>query len=219
MEIKKNFDKYLAVKKAKHFLKKKQDYLILDTETTGLVFDDVIVQLAITDLDGNTLFNSHIKPTKKNRIWDEIIEIHGITMNDLQNAPSLREAWPTIAEIISGKTLLMYNADFDLRLLRQTAEQDEFELPELRAQDIMKLYSSYVGEWSDYLGNYKYQALPGRNHNANGDCLACLHVIEKMAETEMSLFPRVKGFLRKASEYIQTSGMRVGEQHSKSFIE
>jgi hypothetical protein len=45
----------------------------------------------------------------------------------------------------------------------------------------MSNYASFVGEWNDYHGNYKWQRLPGGDHSAIGDCLATLELIKKMA--------------------------------------
>jgi DNA polymerase-3 subunit epsilon len=47
----------------------------------------------------------------------------------------------------------------------------------------MERYSTWYGDWSDYLGDYRYQALPGGDHTAAGDCLATLRVLTLMAHT------------------------------------
>ena len=61
-------DKDGAINIAREILKHKEDYVILDTETTGLGDSDVIIQISIIDLDGNVLMDSLIKPTKKKRM-------------------------------------------------------------------------------------------------------------------------------------------------------
>jgi len=41
-----------------------RDFVILDTETTGLYDDDEIVSIAIINSDGQTLLNQLVKPVR-----------------------------------------------------------------------------------------------------------------------------------------------------------
>jgi len=56
------FFKFLAAKWAREVLANKKDYVILDTETTGLGCAE-IVQIGIIDLDGKILLDSLVKPS------------------------------------------------------------------------------------------------------------------------------------------------------------
>lgn len=46
---------------ARKFLNELNDYVILDTETTGLGENDIIIQIAIIDLHENDLINTYVK--------------------------------------------------------------------------------------------------------------------------------------------------------------
>jgi DNA polymerase-3 subunit epsilon len=46
----------------------------------------------------------------------------------------------------------------------------------------MLQYAAYVGDWSEYRGSYRRQPLPGGDHTALGDALACLALIKAMAK-------------------------------------
>jgi DNA polymerase-3 subunit epsilon len=168
---------------ARSILDKKHQYVVLDTETSGLDKNDVVLQIAIIDLDGNGLLNSLIKPTKRKRISPDATAVHGIRMSDLVNAPVFAGLVPQIEEIISAKTVLIYNAEFDKRLINQTCEQDKCRRVMMKAECVMIPYSRYIGKWSDYHSSYVYQRLPGGDHTAMGDCYATLEVIKKMART------------------------------------
>ena len=48
----------------------------------------------------------------------------------------------------------------------------------------METYAEWVGEWSDYFGSYKWQPLPGGDHDAVGDAQAALAVLRRMAAGE-----------------------------------
>lgn len=74
---------------------------MLDTETSGLTDDDEIIQIAITDLDGNCLLNQLINPTCD--IYPEAQAVHGISLDLLEDASTFKEVYPDILEAIKGK--------------------------------------------------------------------------------------------------------------------
>lgn len=71
-----------------------ENYVILDVETTGLSSDDEVVELAIIDLKGNTLYNSLIKPSMA--IPEEATAIHHITNDMVFSAPKLSDEFSKI---------------------------------------------------------------------------------------------------------------------------
>lgn len=93
--------------------------VFLDTETTGLDDDAQVVEIAIVDDTGAVLFESLVKPTVP--VEPEAAAIHGIGPDRLASAPT----WPEIAEqvraALEGKIVVIFNSDFDIRLLQQTA--------------------------------------------------------------------------------------------------
>ncbi|TVQ41952.1 MAG: 3'-5' exonuclease [Gloeocapsa sp. DLM2.Bin57] len=80
-----------------------QDYLILDTETTGLGNCEII-ELALIDLTGRALFNERIKPIN-HPIDPKAQEVHGITLEDVQDCRDFLEVWDQVFKLIKGKTL------------------------------------------------------------------------------------------------------------------
>lgn len=93
--------------------------VFLDTETTGLDDDAQVVEIAIVNADGAVIFESYVKPTVS--VDPEAQAVHGISPEKLASAP----AWPEIAgqvrAALEGKTVVIFNSDFDTRLLEQTA--------------------------------------------------------------------------------------------------
>ena len=176
-----------AILWAKNKLAARGNYVILDTETTGLKRNDVVLEIAVIDLDGNELFNSRIKPTKRKRISPDATAIHGIKMTDLQDCPTFAEIKDELENIIAGRTVLIYNAEYDEKLIDQTCEQDECSYFRMRYDCVMIPYSGFIGRWSDYHYDYTFQRLPGGDHSAIGDCRATLKVIHKMANTTLTV--------------------------------
>ena len=152
--------------------------IFLDTETTGLNahYGDELVEIAIVDSEGNTLLNTFVKPTQ-NAYWNEAQRIHGISPAMVENAPTFEELKPTITQICNGKTVVIYNADFDLSFLDDCLIGSKIEC-------CMERFAAFYGEWNEYYGNYKWQNLSiasayvgykfeGKAHRALADTLAC----------------------------------------------
>ena len=99
-----------------------EKYVVLDTETTGINNQAVIIQIAVTDLHGNELLNTLIKPSKKKRMPADAKAVHGINMEALHSAPYFRDIISELSNIIDGKTVLIYNAEYDQRLIEQTCK-------------------------------------------------------------------------------------------------
>ncbi|MBN2246722.1 MAG: 3'-5' exonuclease [Candidatus Aminicenantes bacterium] len=163
-------------------LLKRSDWVILDTETTGLGPRDEIIQIAILNHDNQVLLDTLIKPSQP--ISPAASAIHGIIDKDLLFAPTYKEIYSQVEKCLSGKTVVIYNADYDVRLLMQTHSRYNLRPILLNRQQIqcaMLKYSAWKGElWAD--GSYKWQKLPGGDHTALGDCRATLQLIKKMAE-------------------------------------
>ncbi len=178
-------DRNDAILWARNVLENKQKYLIMDTETSGLADDDEIIQMAIIDFDENVLYNTLIKPKVKKSISRDSTLIHGLTKKDLAEAPFFETAVFKFIDVIKDKTILMYNAEFDARMLRQTCYANNCKKFPFSYWCVMKEYSKFVGEWNDYHNDYKFQKLSGGDHTALGDCKATLRVLKKMAKSDL----------------------------------
>ena len=179
-------DQHAAIAWAKAVLARKQSFVILDTETTGLGDDAEIIQLAIIDLDAKTLFNENMRPTELTLIPSEATAVHGLTMAALEGCPTFAELAEPLGAAIGERDIITYNAAFDSRMYRQTlALAGGFE-PSGVWTCAMLEYARFVGEWNDYRQSYRWHKLQGGDHTALGDCLATLALIQSMAEAPMA---------------------------------
>ena len=159
--------------------------LILDTETTGLDDEAEIVQIAIIDTNGTTLLNSLVMPTQFSATYHIAEAIHGISREMLANAPTMMQLWPQVLAILDHATnLVIYNRDFDLRLLMQSAPRNEWRAPHCATHCAMLHYAKFVGQWSKHHKSFRWQPLFGGDHTALGDCLATLNLLRQMANEE-----------------------------------
>lgn len=175
----------------RNVLTNKSDYVILDTETTGVGDKDVIIQIAVIDLDGNTLINTLVRPTKRKSIPRDSTAIHGIKFSHLVGAPNFIDVLDDLYKIVlSNKKFLIYNFAFDARLINQTLTADSIDkVFNLKGNCIMQIYSQYVGNWNSISKEYKYQKLPESNHSALADCCSTLKLIQYLSEQELSIIP------------------------------
>lgn len=158
---------------------RRKDVVVLDTETTGL-FGAEICEISVIDLNGNVLFDSLVRP--QNPIPSEAQKIHGITDEMVQDAPNWLEVWKNLYTILSDKLVLIYNADFDTRLLIESFEAHNVSL-EPYEEDIRKLEIDCVMRtYAELIGSYRWVKLSTAagyetKHRALDDCRATLDVI------------------------------------------
>ena len=162
--------------------------VILDLETTGLLHKDPdteVVQIAITDTKGKPLFSMLLKPS--NPMGDEVINIHGITNEQVVDQPIFPQVAKMIAFVLKDKNVIAWNMDFDWKLLMHMFNKYQCEPPKIaRASCAMDKYSEWCGEWNAKKDGFKWQKLPNLSgmsaHDAYSDCVSTLRVMEMMTK-------------------------------------
>ena len=156
------------------------DWVILDTETTGLGRQAQIVELTVISKYRSIMIDTLIKPTCS--ISPEATSIHGITNEMVQDAPTFPEIFERLCQVIADKRVIIYNAKFDCSRLKYQAHLSQLQFPNFPSFCAMLWYSQYCGDWHDYYQSYTLQKLPGGNHRAYGDALATHDLIYHMAQ-------------------------------------
>lgn len=180
-----------SIETARSVLKNRPVYL--DTETTGLKQTDEIIEISIIDDDGNSLIETLVKPSQA--IPPDATAIHGISNEEVQSARAWPIVWPEIRSALFGRMVVIYNADFDLRMLQQSHAR--YRLPwkeRLNAFDLLKLYSEFRGEWDSRRNSYRYQSLDAAGkqcgivlpnaHRSTADTLLTRALLHHMAELD-----------------------------------
>lgn len=171
------------------------DALILDTETTGLGSGAEIVEICLIDVAGNPLLNTLIRPTKY--IPDEAIAIHGITNDMVATAPTWLDIHERFLSLVADRTVVIYNADFDVQMIHQTSKKYDLVSPQIKSVCAMAMYSHFWGEWDYRRDNWHWQKLSdaakqqgvrveGNAHRALADCLMTLGVVNAVAANRNS---------------------------------
>ena len=98
----------------------KDDFLVLDTETTGLGYGAEVIEIGVIGPDGHERLSSLVRP-RAGHVPAAVTAIHGITMNELRNAPTFAEVYDALLELARGRRVVAWNAPFDERMVRQSA--------------------------------------------------------------------------------------------------
>lgn len=155
----------------------KSKYVILDTETTGLGKYDEIIEISIIDLDGNVMYDSLVKPDR--RITYDAYKIHGISDEMVDDYSNFKEQWDDIYKVIKGKTIIAYNAKFDIRMIKQTLDIYKLTAPRLSSLCMMELCTRYKG----FRPKLESFSTSPQTHRALGDTYIILNdIIKKYME-------------------------------------
>ncbi len=135
------------------------DPLFLDTETTGLHSDAEIVEICLIDSAGSVLFDSLVRPTRSIP-WDAVL-VHNITDTLVSDASTWQQIWPKIEELVRGRCVGIYNAEFDLRMMRQTHALYGIPWEEnfFTHFCVMRMYAKFYGQSGGRYGTPRWQSL------------------------------------------------------------
>jgi DNA polymerase-3 subunit epsilon len=155
--------------------------------------DDSIVEIAVIDADGEILVDSLVKAV--GRISPDATRIHGISEAMVLDAPRWTDVWSMVEAVIENRVVGIYNAEFDLRLIKQTHQRNwmRWNNPEgTQFFCIMKLYAQFYGERHPRYGSYRWHSLDaaGRKsglslsntHRAKDDTLLTRALLHYIAE-------------------------------------
>ncbi|WP_177154661.1 3'-5' exonuclease [Actinosynnema pretiosum] len=161
-----------------------RDAVVLDTELTD--FTGRVIEVAVVATDGATLLTSLVDP-EGTPINPHAQRAHGITAQMLAGAPTLEQLWPKLDHVLRGKRVIAWNAPFDLTRLRAEHRHifGDADLPDWLTGPwlcAMRKHAAWVGDRNTKSGGFRNHRLEG-GHRAEGDCLAALAWIKRMADT------------------------------------
>ncbi|HDZ40034.1 MAG TPA: 3'-5' exonuclease [Marinobacter sp.] len=180
-----NQNQFYAVRQARAWLELQPVYL--DTETTSFSSSGQIINLALIDSDGQALINTLIRPTIP--IPEKATAIHGIRNDDIVDAPAFSEVLINLAMLTENRIIIVYNAAFDWRMLRQSAGAHQLKSSHIKTDMVcaMRLYTQFFGEKTTLTKAAQQLGLdlPTTLHRAAADAALCREVVMAMAATPL----------------------------------
>lgn len=191
---------------------KYNDFVVFDTETTGLSpsKDRVIELAAIRFVNGSpvSLFETLINPGRD--IPSEVTEINGITNEMVASAPTISQVLPAFEEFVAESALVAHNLEFDLKFLYYSgsvlteSKRKYYDTLEQARKLLKKPKTKYDREYDTYevdyeseydVYDYKLETLcdyynitmPGQ-HRASADALATGKLFLNLIEEKQSKY-------------------------------
>ena len=104
----------------------RKDVYLIDTETSGLTENSVIVEAAVCDMMGEIVYHSYYQLPKGARFQEDATQVNGLTRERLKelNAKPFDEEWPKLEGVLRRAAIILsWNAEFEIRLLDQTQDK------------------------------------------------------------------------------------------------
>lgn len=166
----------------------RKNIVCFDTETTGFTKWDEIIQITISDGNGEVLLNTFIKPVNK-KSWRKASEINHIYPEDVKDAPTAKDLRSKIKSIFERADLVIgHNVPFDIRMVEQCFY---ISLKDKPVFDTLDYFRKDTPEGSHKLANAVEHYCPeimakfeAGAHKSDTDVWATVKVFEKMAEKE-----------------------------------
>lgn len=156
------------------------NFIALDFETA--TFDrHSACELGICVVENGIITNTHtwlIKPPSFPYFSPRNIEVHGITPNDVADAPTFDEIWSEVEEIMYGNLMIAHNASFDANVLRGCLEYYGIFKPKNKYLCSIQLAKkSWKGLQSYGLKNLaNHHQISFTHHRAGADAEVCAKI-------------------------------------------
>jgi DNA polymerase-3 subunit epsilon len=162
--------------------------VFLDTETTGLDANAEIIDIAVVDVAGRVLLDTLVRPRRP--IPSASSMVHGLYDDDVTAAPGWDIVYERLLPIMDERRVVIYNAAYDTRILRQCCGALRLAEPQFRGECAMRKYAEFAGmrersgyRWHKLDAAARRFGLPPGGHRALADAETCRRVVRGMAGT------------------------------------
>lgn len=161
------------------------NFVVIDTETTGMTADDEVIELAVVNMDGTVLYDSTFCP--KTEVSCFASAVNHITTESLCDSPEFAGEWNKIKALIGNKKILAHNASFDKRMIKQTLEKYNMDASVVETLFCGCYDSKSIVKKHIELGSYSLENIAhdlgikrAESHRAADDCIMTLEVLSRL---------------------------------------
>jgi len=183
-----------------------QDVLCIDTETS--VLGDHVCEVGFTlfrNCEPMSSWNSFIKPTIP--IDPEATNVHHIKDTDVEDSPSFKDlSWFIYNHMNSADLWCMYNADYDIGVLKREFARLDMKLPKKYVVDpfiLFKKYAKFNKGKKLINAAEKYGIQYVGAHRAGNDAAVTGRVLFKMAATRTDFPKTLNDYIKKQRKWCE----------------
>jgi DNA polymerase-3 subunit epsilon len=153
-------------------------FAAIDFETADYGRDSACA-VAIVRVEGQVIVDRahyYIRPPRRRFAFSYL---HGISWQDVVDAPTFLQLWPTLQEQLAGvEFLAAHNASFDRSVLHTCCAQARLNGPAHAFQCTVRLARAVWNIYPTTLPDVcRHLHIPLRHHNAGSDAEACARIV------------------------------------------
>lgn len=160
------------------------DYVVFDTETTGLEPEiNKIIEISAIKFKNNKKVDTFTTLVNPNMVIDKYITtLTGIKQSDLDYKPTIDVVLPEFFKFIEGYTLVAHNAQYDIKMLACECYRNRIRLCNNKIVDTLYLAKRMIPR--ERIENYKLSTLKDYfnlnyvSHRALADCEVCAYIYQ-----------------------------------------
>lgn len=153
-------------------------FAAIDFETANYSADSACAVGLVIVKDHRIVRREHhlIRPPDR---WFAFTHIHGLTWDDVRDAPTFAELWPVLRELTAGADFLAaHNASFDRRVLDSCCRTYDLCQPSQPFVCTVKVARTIWGVYPTKLPDVcRHLNIPLNHHQADSDAEACARIV------------------------------------------
>ena len=159
------------------------NFVAIDLETANCSRGSICeIGIAIVENGKIITTKSWLVRPKKNRYDYFNIEIHGITPEMTENAPSLPQVWNDVLPYLENKVVVAHNTSFDMYAIKDALDEANIPIPNFEYYCSLRISrKAFPGQYSYSLPNIcESLGIPfDKHHRAESDAIGCAEIFIK----------------------------------------
>ncbi len=164
-----------------HHLMQRDDWVVMDIETTGLGINAEVVEVAIVGNRGEVLLNTLVRPRTPPEPGAS--RVHGLRADALRGQPRFEQIHGSVAKVLTGRTVIAYNAQFDQSVLSHMCQTAGLRrIDDCTWECAMLRYEQWRGFRASLATACEIESIDGASrHRALPDARLVWNLIRRMA--------------------------------------
>jgi DNA polymerase-3 subunit epsilon len=161
----------------------RDDWIVIDFETTGSQPGAEPIEVAIVGPRGDLLLATLLRPHGK--IEPAASRIHGFGASEVEKAPPFSQIYPDLMDLLAGRDVIAYGAAFDARILETACRRAALPLINGRWVCAAERYAAWRGFTTSLGIACEIEGIAvGERHRATADARLVWHLLARMALAE-----------------------------------